>query len=108
MSRSRAAAANKDRAEEMARQPLPNAFAQASHATFAMDGAACSRRSGWADYQKGRDMRLPLAVMHFHCPDCDPVLVRGTTRAICGHVIQPAIVGDGPQRKCPAVQAHRA
>ncbi|NUK72119.1 hypothetical protein HRW23_22030 [Streptomyces lunaelactis] len=47
-------------------------------------------------------MRLPLADMHFHCPDCDPVLVRGTTRAICGHVIQPAIVGDGPQRKCPA------
>lgn len=40
------------------------------------------------------------ADMHFHCPACHPQLVRGVTRAICGAVIPPAIVGRGPERKC--------
>lgn len=39
---------------------------------------------------------------HFHCPTCHPQLVRGTTPAICGQVIPPAIVGSGPEPKCPA------
>lgn len=43
--------------------------------------------------------------MHFHCPDCHPQLVRGTTPAICGATIPPAIVGRGPERKCPACKA---
>lgn len=37
---------------------------------------------------------------HFHCPDCGP-LVLGRTRAICGRIIPPQIVGHGPTRKCP-------
>jgi hypothetical protein len=48
---------------------------------------------------------------HFHCPDCDPVLVRGQTRVICGAIIPPPIVGSGPTRKCPpcktTVRAHK-
>jgi len=45
---------------------------------------------------------MTLADMHFHCPGCNPVLVRGTTRGICGQVIPLPVVGNGPQRKCPA------
>lgn len=49
---------------------------------------------------------------HFHCPDCHPQLVRGSTPAICGVVIAPPIVGSGPTRKCPACRsalpAHKA
>lgn len=37
---------------------------------------------------------------HFHCPDCHPQLQRGVTPAICGEIIPPAIVGNGPERKC--------
>lgn len=37
---------------------------------------------------------------HFHCPDCHPQLVRGTTPAICGQTIPVAVVGNGPTRKC--------
>lgn len=48
---------------------------------------------------------------HFHCPDCDPQLVRGVTRAICGAVIPVAVIGSGPTRKCPSCRrverAHR-
>jgi hypothetical protein len=40
-------------------------------------------------------------VSHFHCPDCHPVLTRGVTPAICGAVIPPPVVGNGPSRKCP-------
>ncbi|MEU9611862.1 hypothetical protein OG337_28895 [[Kitasatospora] papulosa] len=40
------------------------------------------------------------AGMHFHCPACHPVLERGTTPAICGAIIPPPIVGNGPTRKC--------
>jgi hypothetical protein len=40
--------------------------------------------------------------MHFHCPDCHPQLVRGVTPAICGQIIPPGVVGNGPERKCPA------
>lgn len=43
---------------------------------------------------------------HFHCPDCGP-LVRGQTRAICGQIIPPPVVGNGPERKCPACKALR-
>lgn len=39
--------------------------------------------------------------MHFHCPACHPQLVRGVTPAICGAVIPPPIVGNGPEHKCP-------
>jgi hypothetical protein len=28
-----------------------------------------------------------IGISHFHCPDCDPTLVPGSTRAICGAVI---------------------
>ena len=38
---------------------------------------------------------------HFHCPDCHPQLQRGVTPAICGAVIPPPIVGNGPEHKCP-------
>jgi endogenous inhibitor of DNA gyrase (YacG/DUF329 family) len=41
---------------------------------------------------------------HFHCPSCGP-LVFGQTRAICGEIITPPIVGDGPTRKCPPCKA---
>jgi hypothetical protein len=38
--------------------------------------------------------------------------VFGVTRAICGHVIPAPVVGDGPERKCPAckaaLRAHKA
>ncbi|MFD9464342.1 hypothetical protein [Streptomyces sp. NPDC060027] len=44
---------------------------------------------------------------HFHCPTCDPVLVRGQTRAICGQVIPLPVVGNGPVRKCPPCNATR-
>ncbi|MBL3664494.1 hypothetical protein JL475_00340 [Streptomyces sp. M2CJ-2] len=49
---------------------------------------------------------------HFHCPDCGP-LQRGVTRAICGQIIPPPEVGDGPVRvrKRPpcksALRAHK-
>lgn len=45
--------------------------------------------------------------MHFHCPDCHPQLVRGQTPAICGQTIPPAIVGRGPDPKCPACKRAR-
>jgi len=44
---------------------------------------------------------------HFHCPDCDPQLVRGSTRAICGAVIPKPVVGNGPTRKCPRCERIR-
>ncbi|GAA1528454.1 hypothetical protein GCM10009730_42120 [Streptomyces albidochromogenes] len=44
---------------------------------------------------------------HFHCPDCHPQLVRGSTPAICGVVIPLAVVGSGPERKCPACKRAR-
>ncbi|MFF6808709.1 hypothetical protein ACFZAG_02260 [Streptomyces sp. NPDC012403] len=49
---------------------------------------------------------LPVLDAHFHCPDCGP-LVFGVTRAICGQVIPAPVVGDGPERKCPACKAAR-
>ncbi|MDF2710599.1 MAG: hypothetical protein K0R62_6251 [Nonomuraea muscovyensis] len=39
-------------------------------------------------------------VSHFHCPACGP-LALGKTRAICGQIIPPPVVGNGPTRKCP-------
>ncbi|MEU9224843.1 hypothetical protein AB0D40_10805 [Streptomyces massasporeus] len=51
-----------------------------------------------------RAARTNVPNSHFHCPDCGP-LVFGVTRAICGHVIPAPVVGDGPERKCPACKA---
>ncbi|NEC89105.1 hypothetical protein [Streptomyces sp. SID12501] len=48
--------------------------------------------------------RAPVLVAHFHCPDCGP-LVFGVTRAVCGQVIPPQVVGNGPHRNCPACKA---
>ncbi|MEJ1200857.1 MULTISPECIES: hypothetical protein [unclassified Streptomyces] len=52
----------------------------------------------------------PALISHFHCPDCGP-LVFGVTRAVCGHVIPAPVVGNGPERKCPAcktaMRAHK-
>lgn len=50
--------------------------------------------------------KQPARPAHFHCPKCDPVLVRGQTLAVCGAVIPEAIViprGEPmpPRRKCP-------
>ena len=42
-----------------------------------------------------------VALSHFHCPKCHPVLTRGQTPAVCGAVIPPPIVGSGPERRCP-------
>lgn len=42
--------------------------------------------------------------MHFHCPACGP-LVYGVTRALCGEIIPPPVVGSGPVRKCPPCKA---
>ncbi|MFE0353611.1 hypothetical protein ACFW2I_08965 [Streptomyces nigra] len=44
--------------------------------------------------------------VHFHCPDCGP-LVLGQTRAICGRIIRPLILGAGPERKCPDCKTNR-
>ncbi len=45
-----------------------------------------------------------VLVSHFHCPDCGP-LAYGVTRAVCGQIIPPPVVGSGPSRKCPPCQA---
>lgn len=45
-------------------------------------------------------MSAPVPNTHFHCPECHPQLQRGVTPAICGEIIKPAIVGNGPERKC--------
>ncbi|MFI1485732.1 hypothetical protein [Streptomyces sp. NPDC020747] len=50
---------------------------------------------------------MKVADMHFHCPDCHPQLVRGQTPAICGQTIPPAIVGNGPVRKCAGCKRAR-
>ena len=46
------------------------------------------------------DASLPVLDMHFHGPDCHPQLQRGVTPAICGSIIPPGVVGNGPVRKC--------
>jgi hypothetical protein len=33
--------------------------------------------------------------------------VFGQTRAICGRIIPPPVVGNGPERKCPDCKANR-
>ncbi|CAD5959303.1 hypothetical protein [Streptomyces sp. KY70] len=54
---------------------------------------------------------MSAAIEHFHCPTCHPRLVRGTTPAICGAVIPPAIEGRGASQRCgpckKALDQHR-
>lgn len=56
-------------------------------------------------------MTRPVLDMHFHCPDCHPQLVPGSTPAICGRTIPAPVVGTGPVRKCPdcksAIRTHK-
>ncbi|SED30232.1 hypothetical protein SAMN05216532_4126 [Streptomyces sp. 2231.1] len=42
-----------------------------------------------------------VLISHFHCPVCGP-LVFGVTRAVCGQVIPAPVLGNGPERTCPA------
>jgi hypothetical protein len=42
---------------------------------------------------------MAAANSHFHCPACGP-LVFGQTRALCGRIFPPQVVGEGPEVKC--------
>ncbi|WP_369234735.1 hypothetical protein AB5J56_23455 [Streptomyces sp. R21] len=50
---------------------------------------------------------MPVQDFHFHCPECHPQLVIGSTPGICGRTIQYLIEGAGRERKCPACKEHR-
>ncbi|MFG2652715.1 hypothetical protein [Streptomyces sp. NPDC048436] len=50
---------------------------------------------------------MPVQDVHFHCPECHPQLVIGSTPAICGRTIQYLIEGTGRARKCPDCKHQR-
>lgn len=47
---------------------------------------------------------MPVQLMHFQCPKCQPRLVIGATPGICGATIQGLTRGQ-PVKKCPACKA---